>query len=258
MFANCKFSMNTATAKIKTTFTVAQYVWLHILGLQFLDVGVATCPDAGDARQGRVYPFPFEQIRYHCRIFCRMGKLQCVWNQRGIVCFWPEPDRCIRTRKCRFPCDHSTKENRYTMAVRYETEQPYARVMSQSSSLHETLANTATASPQGRDFGRTSIWEFNRDRFYLRPQRFHERTGTGHHRRIQFYDWAAEKSRGRSTDLNGAVWQRERSSALPLLRPLAYKAGNHQQNNEKGGQPESGSHRLRADCSGFCALMKQT
>lgn len=45
---------------------------------------------------------------------------------------------------------------------------------------------------------------------------------------------------------------------LPLLRPLAYKAGNHQQNNEKGGQPESGSHRLRADCSGFCALMKQT
>ena len=32
--------MNTATAKIKTTFTVAQYVWLHILGLQFLDVGV--------------------------------------------------------------------------------------------------------------------------------------------------------------------------------------------------------------------------
>ena len=45
---------------------------------------------------------------------------------------------------------------------------------------------------------------------------------------------------------------------LPLLRPLAYKAGNHQQNNEKGGQPKSGSHRLRADCSGFCALMKQT
>ena len=43
------------------------------------------------------------------------------------------------------------------MAVRYETEQPYARVMSQSSSLLETLANTATASPQGRDFGRTSI-----------------------------------------------------------------------------------------------------
>ena len=32
--------MNTATAKIKTTFTVAQYDWLHILGLQFLDVGV--------------------------------------------------------------------------------------------------------------------------------------------------------------------------------------------------------------------------
>ena len=63
----------------------------------------------------------------------------------------------IRTKKCRFPCDHSTKENRYTMAVRYETEQPYARVMSQSSSLLETLANTATASPQGRDFGRTSI-----------------------------------------------------------------------------------------------------
>lgn len=45
----------------------------------------------------------------------------------------------------------------YTMAVRYETEQPYTRVMSQSSSLLETLANTATASPQGRDFGRTSI-----------------------------------------------------------------------------------------------------
>ena len=45
---------------------------------------------------------------------------------------------------------------------------------------------------------------------------------------------------------------------LPLLRPLAYKAGNHQQNNEKGGQPESGSHISRADCSGFCALMKQT
>jgi hypothetical protein len=40
------------------------------------------------------------------------------------------------------------------------------------------------------------------------------------------------------------------------LRPLAYKAGNHQQNNEKGGQPESGSHRLRADCSGFCMPMK--
>ena len=39
---------------------------------------------------------------------------------------------------------------------------------------------------------------------------------------------------------------------LPLLRPLAYKAGNHQQNNEKGGQPESGSHISRADCSGFC------
>jgi len=33
---------------------------------------------------------------------------------------------------------------------------------------------------------------------------------------------------------------------------LAYKAGNHQQNNEKGGQPESGSHISRADCSGFC------
>ncbi len=29
--------------------------------------------------------------------------------------------------------------------------------------------------------------EFNRDRFYLRPQRFHERIGTGHHRRIQFH-----------------------------------------------------------------------
>ena len=43
-----------------------------------------------------------------------------------------------------------------------------------------------------------------------------------------------------------------------LLRSLAYKAGNHQQNNEKGGQPESGSHISRADCSGFCALMKQT
>ena len=25
--------------------------------------------------------------------------------------------------------------------------------------------------------------EFNRDRFYLRPQRFHERIGTGYHRR---------------------------------------------------------------------------
>ena len=74
------------------------------------------------------------------------------------------------------------------MTVRYKTEQPYARVMSQSSSLLETLANTATASPQGRDLfggGQAYEKEFNRDRFYLRPQRFHERTGTGHHRRIQ-------------------------------------------------------------------------
>ena len=58
------------------------------------------------------------------------------------------------------------------MAVRYETEQPYARVMSQSSSLLETLANTATASPQGRDLfggGQAYEKEFNRDRFYLRP-----------------------------------------------------------------------------------------
>ena len=30
--------------------------------------------------------------------------------------------------------------------------------------------------------------EFNRNRFYLRPQRFHERIRTGYHRRIQFYD----------------------------------------------------------------------
>ena len=30
--------------------------------------------------------------------------------------------------------------------------------------------------------------EFNRDRFYLRPQRLHERIRTGYHRRIQFYD----------------------------------------------------------------------
>lgn len=41
--------------------------------------------------------------------------------------------------------------------LRYETEQPYARVMSQSSSLLETLANTATASPQGRSTGLNGI-----------------------------------------------------------------------------------------------------
>ena len=56
------------------------------------------------------------------------------------------------------------------MTVRYKTEQPYARVMSQSSSLLETLANTATASPQGRDLfggGQAYEKEFNRDRFIL-------------------------------------------------------------------------------------------
>ena len=79
--------MNTATAKIKTTFTVAQYVWLHILGLQFLDVGVATCPDAGDARQGRVYPFPFEQIRIIVEYFVERGNYNVYEINEALFAF---------------------------------------------------------------------------------------------------------------------------------------------------------------------------
>ena len=44
--------------------------------------------------------------------------------------------------------------------------------MGQSSSLLETLANTATASRKGEILGgQVYEKEFNRDRFYLRPQR---------------------------------------------------------------------------------------
>ena len=35
--------------------------------------GAATCPDAGDARQGRGYPFSFEQIQHHYKYFVEQG-----------------------------------------------------------------------------------------------------------------------------------------------------------------------------------------
>ena len=93
------------------------------------------------------------------------------------------------------------------MAVRYETEQPYARVMSQSSSLLETLANTATASPQGRDFWEDKHMRKNLTEIVFILDRSGSMSGLERDTIGGFNSMIVQqkKCRGRSTDLNGAV-----------------------------------------------------